>query len=46
MRAFPMILIAVLAYNLLVFGGATTGHDMASLLGQSAPVNVFSGDVW
>jgi hypothetical protein len=24
-RAFPLILIAVIAYNILVFGGATTG---------------------
>ena len=46
MRAFPMILIAVAAYNLLVFGGATTGHDPASLLGQTVPVTIFSGDVW
>jgi len=45
MRAFPMILIAVLAYNLLVFGGAT-GHDPASLLGQTVPMTVFSGDIW
>ena len=46
MRAFPMILIAVLAYNLLVFGGATTGHDTAALLGQNFPLTVFSGDIW
>ena len=46
MRAFPMILIAVLAYNLVVFGGATTGHDTAALLGQNFPLTVFSGDVW
>ena len=46
MRAFPMILIAVLAYNLVVFGGATTGHDTASLLGWNFPLTVFSGDVW
>ncbi|MEO8301040.1 MAG: hypothetical protein ABI608_04560 [Rhizomicrobium sp.] len=46
MRAFPMILIAVLAYNLLVFGGATTGHDTAGLLDRNVPLTVFSGDVW
>ena len=46
MRAFPMILIAVLAYNLVVFGGFTTGHDTANLLGQNFPLTVFSGDVW
>jgi hypothetical protein len=41
-----MILIAVLAYNLVVFGGATTGHDTAGLLGRNFPLTVFSGDVW
>jgi len=46
MRAFPLILIAVIAYNVLVFGGATTGHDMAGLLGQNFPLTVMSGDVW
>ena len=45
-RAFPLILIAVIAYNILVFGGATTGHDMAGLLGQNFPLTVMSGDVW
>ncbi len=46
LRAFPLILIAVAAYNLLVFGGATTGHDAAGLLNQSFVVRVFSGDAW
>ena len=46
MRAFPMILIAVLGYNLLVFGGATTGHDMTGLLARNFPLTIFSGDVW
>jgi len=46
MRAFPMILIAVAAYNLVVFGGATTGHDTAALLSRNFPVTVFSGDIW
>jgi hypothetical protein len=46
MRAFPMILIAALAYNALVFGGATTGHDITALLGQNFPLTIMSGDVW
>ena len=46
LRAFPLIFIAVIAYNILVFGGATTGHDMAGLLGQNFPLTVMSGDVW
>ena len=46
MRAFPMILIAVAAYNALVFGGAAMGHDAPALLGRNFPVTVFSGDIW
>src|SRR5690242_17391102 len=46
MRAFPMILIAVLAYNGLVFGARALGHDPAALLAQSLPLTVLSGDVW
>ena len=46
LRAFPMILIAVLAYNALVFGGAAMGHDTASLLGQNFNLQIFSGDLW
>ncbi len=46
LRAFPMILIAVAVYNVLVFGGGVTGHDAPALLGQNFPVRVFSGDIW
>jgi hypothetical protein len=46
LRAFPLILIAVAVYNLLVFGGATTGHDALFLLSQSFVVRVVSGDAW
>jgi hypothetical protein len=46
LRAFPMILLAVAAYNVLVFGGMAAGHDTLSLLGQSITVKVFSGDTW
>jgi hypothetical protein len=46
LRAVPLILIAVAAYNALVFGGAAMGHDAVSLLSQSFAVPVFSGDSW
>ena len=46
LRAFPKMLIVVILYNALVFGGFTTGHDTANLLGQNFPLTVFSGDVW
>ena len=47
MRAFPMILIAVILYNLMLFGGGVTGHgDMQALLAHAFSVTMFSGDVW
>jgi hypothetical protein len=46
-RAFPMILIAVLLYNLVVFGGLAAGqHDMGGLLAQKFSFLLFSGDSW
>ncbi len=46
LRAFPMILLAVIAYNLLVFGGGASGHDVNALLGQAVSIKVVSGDLW
>ena len=47
MSAFPLILVAVILYNLVFFGGAMAGHhDMAGLLNQSFALTMFSGDVW
>jgi len=46
LRAFPMILLAVIAYNLLVFGGMAAGHDVTALLAQSANIKLVSGDLW
>jgi hypothetical protein len=46
LRAFPMILVAVLAYNLLVFGGMAAGHDVTALLAQAVNIKVVSGDLW
>jgi hypothetical protein len=44
--AFPLILVVVVLYNVMVFGGGATGHDTLALLAQSFTVHVFSGDVW
>ncbi len=44
--AFPLILVAVLLYNLMVFGGGATGHDSLTLLSHSFTLRLFSGDVW
>ena len=44
---FPVILIAVVLYNLTVLGGAATGqHDVAVILGYSFTIPMFSGDGW
>ena len=47
LRVFPMILIAAIAYNVVVFGSGVAGqHDMTALLGQGVAIPVFSGDIW
>jgi hypothetical protein len=47
MRAFPMLLIVVILYNMLAFGGAAAGHPMAELLARGVPpIPMFSGDKW
>jgi hypothetical protein len=47
MSAFPLILIAVILYNLVCFGGGVAGHhDMQALLDQSMTLKMFSGDNW
>jgi hypothetical protein len=47
LRAFPMILIAVLAYNAVAFiSGAAGQADINAVLGQSFSIPMFSGDKW
>jgi hypothetical protein len=47
LRAFPMILIAVLAYNAVAFvSGAAGQHDINAVLGQNFSLPMFSGDRW
>lgn len=47
MHAFPMILVPMILYNLVLFGGGLTGqHDMAAILNQGFTLNMFSGDAW
>jgi hypothetical protein len=46
LRAFPMILVAVLLYNGLAFGGAASGHDITTMLAAGFSVKLFSGDAW
>ena len=47
LRVFPMILIAVIAYNILAFtSGAVGQRDIAALLDQGFSLALFSGDSW
>ena len=47
LRMFPMILIAVILYNAVVFGGGAAGqHDMAAMLAQGFSIPMFSGEIW
>ncbi len=47
LRMFPMILIAVIIYNAVAFGGGVAGqHDMTATLAQGFSLAMFSGDVW
>jgi hypothetical protein len=47
MSAFPMILISVILYNLVYFGGAVAGHhEMQAILDQNVALKMFSGDLW
>lgn len=43
MRSFPLLLIAVIVYNVVAFAG---GHDVAGTLNSAATIHMFSGDVW
>lgn len=47
MAALPLILIAVLLYNAVAFGGILTGHpDIQAMLANGFTLPVFSGDAW
>lgn len=46
MGAFPLLLLAVIFYNLLAFGGGLAGQQAATLLGQPLALTLPSGDVW
>ena len=47
LRSFPLLLVAIAVYNVLVFGGAAmSGTDANEILSRSVSFNMFSGDVW
>ena len=47
LRLFPLLVIPVLFYNIIAFGGGVAGHhDMAGILNAGINIPVFSGDSW
>jgi len=47
LKSFPLLLVVIAVYNVLVFGGAaTSGTDANEILSRSVSFNMFSGDVW
>lgn len=49
MRSFPLMIVAVLVYNIAAFGGfmfAGEPDGMTKLLAAGHPIMLFSGDVW
>ena len=46
MRLFPLLLIAVVIYNVLAFGTGLTHHDVYGMLNSAVTIHMFSGDDW
>ena len=47
LKSFPLLLVAIIAYNALIFGGAVvTGTDATAILARSVSFTMFSDDIW
>jgi hypothetical protein len=46
MRFFPLLLIAVIVYNVIAFGTGLTHHDAYGTLNSAITIHMFSGDDW
>ncbi|MBV9571006.1 MAG: hypothetical protein JO056_07190 [Alphaproteobacteria bacterium] len=46
MRSFPLLLIAVILYNIVAFGTGATHNDVYGTLNSAATIHMFSGDEW
>ncbi|HEY1962238.1 MAG TPA: hypothetical protein VGG69_07465 [Rhizomicrobium sp.] len=46
MRLFPLLLIAVIIYNVIAFGTGLTHHDVYTTLSSAITIHMFSGDDW
>ena len=47
LKSFPLLLVSIIAYNALIFGGAAfTGTDANTILARAVSFTMFSDDVW
>ena len=46
LRAFPLLIVPVIIYVLLAFGGGIGHADMGQLLARGVNISMFSQDVW
>ncbi len=47
LRIFPLLIVPIIFYNLIAFGGGIAGHhDMQSILSHGIAIPMFSGDRW
>lgn len=47
LKSFPLLILVLILYNLIVFGGGAAGQpDMSALMAQGVTVHMFSGDPW
>ena len=46
-KSFPLLLVPIIVYNVLIFGGAVVaGSDANTFLARAASLTMFSEDVW
>lgn len=46
LKWFPLLLISIAFYNLVIFGGELFGSTAQTLLDRAINVPMFSGDIW
>ena len=47
LRIFPLLVIPILIYNLIAFGGGVSGHhDVQAIISHGITIRMFSGDPW
>jgi len=46
LKSFPLLLVAIIMYNVIVFGGVASGTEASVFLDRYVSIAMFSGDVW